>query len=413
MIDDIVVLPRTLKQFKREASVSSETMVTLPLSAIPRYSGFESPNDEDWVCFGSTMRVPTGKHTWFRFKIVENTPIGIVEYFCLTESPVDFYNPRKSIKLKIHCPWLTITDSRHLKVKKFVLWRHIIELTRYETEDSVIDSPVEAVIANEIRAFAQIYGCEHFYKELTHYPTDFKNVLVSELKSKSEEDGLDTLCTLESNIRAYLQNDDDLPFPMFEPDDIWRGISLPKRWTNTDMLRYCSVLPFLQFGAITLGEIAHLFSPCYQLHAFQRGFAQPVLNEMTILNIPANDTTELFTIIKYAEGLPYSEFELRITKTDCGLKVYNPYDLRLLKKTASVEASQSTAETDNIRRLILERFPNLSQMLLVRSWSEEIYITVTYADGKTDMFYYDMSVAALCDRSLIRDYNGCMFAQLI
>lgn len=416
MIDDIVVLPRTLKQFNREATVSSELLLTLPISAITREVGYESPCDDDWVKFGGTTEVITGKDTWFRFKIVENTQAGIAEYFCLTESPIDFYNPRNSSKLKIYCPWLTVTNRKTFKTRKFILWRHIFELIRYETEDNVIDAPIEAVIANEIKNFASIYGCDHFMRELEYYPSDYKNVLISEAHPNFTEgsDALDTLTMLGSNIRSYLSNYDMMPFSMFEPDDIFRNLHLPKQWTDYSVIRDCSVLPYLQFGTLTLGEIAHLFSPRYQLHSFQRGFSQPSLDPWTVLDIPSEDKQQLFTIIKYAEEIPYGEFELSIDSKGCSLKVYNPYNMGPFFGNQPIGLMKSCeTETKAILTDVSTGFPQFKRMTLARSWSEEIYITVTNNDESVERFYYDMSVASTCSRSLIRDYNGNMFVSLV
>lgn len=409
MIDDIVVLPRTLTQFKRDAQVSSEMMCTLPISCITKEIGYESPNDDDWMKFGGTVPVHTGKNTWFRFKLIEALPDKIVEYFCLTESPVDFFNPRNSKKLKLYCPWLTVTDAKTLKTVKYVLWRHIFELTHYETDDNVVDTPAEAVMANEIRQFANVYGCDHFLKEIKNYPYDYQNTLISQVRPDVDNTAMNNLMMLLSNMRAYHSNTDMMPFGMFEPDDIWRGVSLPPVWTDLSVLRSCSVLPYLQFGTITLGEVAHLFSPMYQLHAYQRGFPKPQLDQLTVLDIPTDDTKQLYAIIKYVEELPYSEFELSISPKGCRLSVYNPYNMSpLTRDTLSKEALEKTiAKAEPIRDLLCNGFRSMRSVLVVRSWSEEIYITVMNTGGSVEHFYYDLSVTATCARSLIRDYDGC------
>lgn len=407
MIDDIVVLPRTLTQFKREAEVSSEMMSTLPISYITKEVGYESPNDDDWIRFGGSVSVATGKNTWFRFKLIEGTPNGLVEYFCLSESPIDFYNPRNSKKLKFYCPWLSITDLKTFKTTKYVLWRHIFELTHYEVEDNVVDTPAEAVIANEVKNFAYMYGCDHFLKEVEYYPSDYKNVLISQIRPNNDNVALDNLTRLLSNIRAFNSDINLVPFGAIVPEDIWRGVNIPHVWTDLGALRNCSVLPFLQFGSITISEIAHLFSPLYQLHAYQRSFSKAQLDQCTVLSIPSSDTRQLFDIIKYMEELPYSEFELRVDREGCRLKVYNPYNLNPINGNMPLaDVASDSAPTDAIRTLFYNGFRGMAEAFATRSWSEEIYITVMNTNGSVEYFYYDLSVTATCARSLIRDYDG-------
>ena len=152
MIDDIVILPRRLKQFKYNAHVSSEQVCCPPISNIDRLVGYESPNDDVFIEAGTRMSLPTGVDTWFRCKLIENTRNGIVEYFCISRSPLDIFRIKRSSKTLLYCLWVSIIDPVTFKRRKYVLWEHVRALMRYEVEDNVADVPIEAVIADDASA---------------------------------------------------------------------------------------------------------------------------------------------------------------------------------------------------------------------------------------------------------------------
>ena len=181
MIVDIVQLPRRLSRFNRHAEINSEEVFGFPISMISRIYGYQPYNDDDFIGVGSRHKVLTGKHTPFRYKIIEPTKHGIAEYFVMTESPIDIRLPFRSSRVRLFCPWVTITDPATLEVRKFIIWNGVKDLIRYEVEDSVRDVPVELVIANEIRNFARLHARPDVESTVDCYPSLDDN-LVSEVK---------------------------------------------------------------------------------------------------------------------------------------------------------------------------------------------------------------------------------------
>ena len=408
MIDDIVLLPRRLKQFKRDADVSSEVLYCSPMSCIPRIYGYETPNDDTFAPYGTTISLPTGHDTWFRFKMIENTPNAILEFYCISESPVDVLHIKKSKKTCVYCLWVAATDPKTYQQKKYVLWEHVRAFMRYETEDNVSDVPIEAAIASELWAFAEVYGMPDVLHPILDYPDKKDIVRISELNPKTN--WLDAYLNLGANIRALSDIyafDDTIHAP--NPGDVFRGVDIPEKWIDANPLKRSSVLKHLIWGPICISELMFLFSPRFALHCFQRGFNMTPLPGDTEISIPKSDDHNVFSIIEYIERIPYGEFELRISVDGkCDFVHYNPFDMNILSREVSADhtnggdCEEVMKASAKIRELMDK---DVVQVIIARSWAEEAYITFRYADGNVQRFYVDVSVHALCSRSLLRDYE--------
>ena len=412
MIEDIVALPRRLQQFpKTEVRISSEVAYGLPISSIPCSFGVSGYDDSAWCQYGNSISMPTGKDTYFRYKIIELTPSGIVEYFVLADSPINILKPRLSRKVPLHCLWVTLTDYRSRLVSKYVLWRNIREMTRYLTEDNVVDAPVEAVIADELRRFAEVYAEPRLMKEIDQYPKSAEDVLISEVRFEPES-GIDKLSLLLSNIREYHRCFDANDWGV-EPTDVLRGLELPREWSNLQPLKVCSILPKMQWGSVTLEELETRFSPLYGVHRFQQNFRRDDLNPYTELTIESEDKRRLFDVLKYVERLPYSEFDLEmerdVDRNNCVL--FDRYQIGSFGNARLKDSSLLTSTVcTSIRPVLNTGFPNWKRIRITRSWAEEMYMTVEDTNGRIERFYFDIAAAALCSRSLIRDYAGPTFA---
>lgn len=406
MIDDIVLLPRRLKQFKKDAKVSSELICTPPMSSISRIVGYEIPDDTFVVPFGIGMNIPTGVDTWFRFKLIENTVAGIVEYFCLSESPIDIFHIQNSKKTLVYCIWVSVTDTLTFKQRKYVLWEHIRALMRYEIEDNVNDVPVETAIADELRTFASMYGCPEIFAGLTNYPTSRDIVRISEVGS--DKRAVDTYLKVLSNIKALNEvYDFDTSIHSPDPTEVFRDTDVPEKWTDVSPLKRSSVVHHLLWGPVNIKDILFLFGPGFSLHCFQRGFNAKPLPGDTEIDVPSPDNSDVFSIIEYIETIPYGEFELTVNadKTYDFVR-YNPFDLNVLSRTAHADHMEDDAEVTKAAVNIREAFSDqTTEIHIARSWAEEAYITFRYAKGKSRRFYVDLAVYALCSRSLIRDYQ--------
>ena len=181
MIVDIVQLPRRLSRFTRHAEINSEEVFGFPISMISRIYGYQPYNDDDFIGVGNKHKVLTGKYTPFRYKFIEPTRHGIAEYFVMTESPIDIRCPFRSSRVKLFCPWVTITNPATLEVRKFIIWNGVKDLMRFEIEDNVRDVPVELVIANEIRTFSKLHARPDVESTVDEYPALDDN-LVSEVR---------------------------------------------------------------------------------------------------------------------------------------------------------------------------------------------------------------------------------------
>ena len=412
MIDDIVLLPRRLKQFKRTAEVSSEVSCCPPISNIQRVYGFESPSDDMFIEFGAETDVPTGVDTWFRFKLIENTIHGIVEYFCLSESPIDVLHIGKSKKTLLYCLWVAVTDPKTYKRRKYILWENVRALMRFEIDETK-DVPIEAAIADELGAFNDLlfYPSPEIIKLLVNYPSRDDIVRISEFKP--EVNGQDLYLTIGANIRALSDIyafEDDWHRP--DPIDVLRGVELPEKWTDTSPLSTCAVLKLLLWGPVLLKEIMYLLSPSFGLHCFQRGFMMEPLPSDTEINVERNDDREVFSIIEYIEAIPYGEFELAVSSVQPGyFRRYNPFDMNIQSRTLGADHTQ--AEDTVVKKVIHQirelKLQNVVSVHVARSWAEEVYITFRYANDKCKRYYVDLSVHALCSRSLIRDYQVPLF----
>lgn len=413
MIDDIVILPRRLKQFKYNAHVSSEQVCCPPISNIDRLVGYESPNDDVFIEAGTHLSLSTGVDTWFRCKLIENTRNGIVEYFCISQSPLDIFRIKRSSKTLLYCLWVSIIDPVTFKRRKYVLWEHVRALMRYEVEDNVADVPIEAVIADEIRAFADINDSHELLMSVINYPDAKEINRISEIRP--DIDGLGIYLTLCSNIRALneiysLDQSIHAPFPI----DVLRGIDLPERWSDLSPLRKSSVLKHLLVGPATIRELLFLFDPKFGLHCFQRGFNDALLPDDTEIDIPKEDDHDVFSIIEYIETIPYGEFDLTVDVITGKHEFIrrNPFDMNELSRNLHCDRVLNDFEPEVQKAIdsIREDMPDdVISVHVARSWAEEAYITFRYADGKTRSFYVDIAIHALCSRSLIRDYQIPMF----
>lgn len=407
MLVDIVQLPRRLKDFRHEASITSEQVLGYPMSYLHREFGYWSPNDEDFLGIGGKHRLIVGRDAFFRYKFIEPTKMGLAEYFVMASSPIDIRSPLRNKRIQLYCPWVTITDPRTLRMRKFLIWNGIFELMHYETEDSIHDVPIEAVIINEIRNQAILHDRPDILKGFESYPKDWKNVLISEEKFDGT-DAAEMLTTLESNIQAYNEitvNEE----PYYWPNiwDIFRDINIPPVWTDAKPLSFCTFLTHVIHGSTTMGEIRHLFGLNYDSHAFQRYFNSQALSPYTELSIYDDSNPDLFGILKLVERVPFSEFKLDIDEAGIHPYVYNPYDVFMRIDQASVKIDQEVMH--KLPQAIKHYCSNVKKAEIIRSWGEEVYITIQHQDGAIERFFFDLISASIGTRSLIRDYNGRLF----
>lgn len=410
MLVDIVELPRRHAQFKRrEASVNSEMIISYPISNLAREFGYWSPNDDDYLAVGGIHRLMIGRDALFRYKFIEPTKYGVAEYFVMTSSPIDVRFPLSNKRIHLYCPWVTITDPRTLKIRKFILWNGIFELMHYETEDSIHDVPVEAVILNEIRNQARLHNRPDVLVGLEKYPQDWKKVLISEERFDGS-DAAEMLATLGSNIRAYNEVVvDQEAYYWPELYDIFRGLNLPESWTDTTPLRSCTFLSHVIHGSTTMGDIRHLFGMNYDTHAFQRMFNATALDPYTEISI-YDENPDFFGLLKYIERLPYSEFRIEVDKNGlCNIQLYNQYDPYLQVKQSTGTAQFEPEIMAKISSAVRRCCPHLESGEIVRSWGEEVFFTLKDQTGGVHRYYFDLISASLGSRSLIRDYDGRIF----
>lgn len=412
MIIDIVELPRRLVQFKRGV-IDSRGMYSMPTPNIERYHGYWEPDDTEFVGVGSKHELITGKDALFRYKFIEPTKFGIAEYFVLTGSPIDIRRPLSTRNIKLYCPYFSLTDTNTMITRKFIIWNGVYELLHYETEDNITDAPMEAVTVNEMKnilKFLDVYKTEGVDRPLNglidnvcKYP-DCENVLITEMKSSNTD--IDHLLKLGSNFRAYtsmLVNEE----PYYWPDvtDIFRHVEIPVSCENIAPIKRCTLLSHFIYGNTTLFELKHLFGLNYDTHAFQRWFNMDLLSDDTIISID-NPDSNLFQVLSYVENLPYSEFEFVV---DCNglynIKLYNQYDPTMMIKCPK-ELNESVYQ---LARMLRSTFRNYVHISVVRSWGEEVYITIKKSNDKVLKFYFDMLSLIIGSRSIVRDYNGHMF----
>jgi len=410
MIVDIVELPSRLRYVKRKNElIASEMPVGLPMPSLARITGYWEPCDEPWTFIGGVHPVITDKDALFRYKFMEPTKYGLAEYFVMTASPIDILNPNRTPRVKLVCPWVSLVDPKTFRVRKFILWSGIFELMHYETEDTIIDVPAEAVLVNELRNLAILHDRPDLLALLDRYPSDYKNVLISEEKIDGDVP-LDNLLTLKANMEAYnsmCANDE--PYYWCDIMDVLRDVDIPNIQTNTVPLTGCSFLTHVIHGPVTISEIRHLFGMTYDTHAYQRNFNLSRLRPDTELSIREDDKTAKFDILKYVERLPYSEFELTIDgPSETGtLKLFNPYDPSM--KLTIDKSSLDPDVTELINKIVktsLSDCPGAAKITIIRSMSEEVYITTVMEDESKTCSYYDLVSASLGSRTLIRDYSG-------
>ena len=410
MIVDIVSLPRRLARTKRkDAQVDSQQMSNLPISNLSRSVGYWEPHDDSFICVGGVHPVVTGKDAVFRYKFIEPTKCGIAEYFVVTSSPIDIGRPMFTKNVQLICPWVTLVDPKTMRTRKFILWEGVYSLIHFETEDNILDFPVEAVMLNELRNLAKLHGRPDLLEFLNNYPSDYKDVLISEERPDGSMD-VDQLAMLGANIQAYnSMNDIEDPCHMCDVCDVFRGVDLTNMYTDKSPLKGCSFLHHVLYGPTTIKEVAHLFGMSYDVHAFQREFNDAALDKLVELSIYQDDNPDIFEILKCAERIPYEEYFLDISeKGECELKLRNHYDPRMEVPVPKDDPDISKL-VYTIRDLFNRGFPGYKRAAVICSWGSEVYITLMLDTGKLVSYYFDLISASLGSRSLIRDYDGHMF----
>ena len=410
MIVDIVSLPRRLAHIKRaDEQVDSQQISSLPISCLSREYGYWQPHDDSFICVGSVHPVITGKDAVFRYKFIEPTKCGIAEYFVVTPSPIDIGRPMFTKNVQLVCPWVTLVDPKTMRTRKFIIWNGVYSLIHFETEDSILDFPVEAVMLNELRNLARLHDRPDLLEFLSNYPSDYKDVLISEERPDGSMD-VDQLAMLGSNIEAYnSMTDFDDPCHWCDISDVFRGIDLPNMYTDKSPLKGCSFLHHVLYGSTTIKEVAHLFGMSYDVHAFQRNFNDARLDKLVELSIHQDDNPDIFEILKCAERIPYEEYFLDFNeKGECELNLRNHYDPRL-KVPVPTKDPDIAKLSYTIRDLINHGFKGYKRAAVIKSWSSEVYITILPESGKLISYYFDLVSASLGSRSLIRDYDGHLF----
>lgn len=411
MIVDIVSLPRRLSQIKRcDEHIDSQQVASFPISNISRLFGYWEPDDTAFIGVGGIHPVITGNDAVFRYKFIEPTKNGIAEYFIITASPIDIGRPMFSKNVELICPWVTLMDNVTMKTRKFILWNGIYRLMHYETEDTILDVPTEAVILNELRNLARSHDRPDLLEWLSKYP-DYKDVIISEERTSDTSD-IEQLTMLGSNLRAYneMASFDD-PCHCCDIIDVVRGVDLSTMCLDRSVLQGCTFLNHVLYGPTTIKEVAHLFGMSYDVHAFQRNFNDKRLDKFVELSIYNDENPDLFEVLKNLERLSYAELGMVITnKGEYDVELYNPYDPSITLKTPTPEEDPTLhANMRKITGSLKHGFDNFEKAFISKSWGEEVYISITMTGDKRINYYFDMVSASLGSRNLIREYTGNMF----
>jgi len=415
MIVDIVELPRRLQHFKNGAIDTRDTC-GFPLPALYRVSGFWEPDDASYLCIGGKHDLITGKDCLFRYKFIEPTKFGIAEYYVITADKIDIRFPARQKRVRLYCPYVTLTDPKTMLVRRFMLLAGVWELLHFETEDNVEDYPADAVTVNEIKNLLDInsaydvcgpffstdLGLKSIVEKIKSNP-NYDDVLITEIKG---DDDIQTLLNLGSNISAY-NNMTLNESPCFWCDitDVFRNVTVPNLNVVNDTMKTCSLLAHFMYGGVVISDIKHLFGMTYDTHAFQRWFNDGRLDPDIEISLGDGNTDKfVLEILKYVSRLPYNEFELTIDNSGLyNIKVYNPYDPML-----SVVCEETVKE--NIGKFANEVVAASQYNIeALKSWGEEVYITIKRKDGRKRRFYFDSLSTIIGSQSLIRDYDGHMF----
>ena len=408
MLDDIVPLPNRLRDIKgKEATISSMQCVWYPVPTLYRNVGYYEPDDSNVTCIGSEVVVPTGKYAWFRYKFIERLPGQICEFLVMTETPLDIMKPLQSQGVKLYCPCFSVTD-RSLSRKTYAIWKNVRILAELEHPNDSL--AVECAIGDEGKLFAEIYNSPEVAKAVDTYPND--DTAVSEIKDRGADDQL-LFRQLISNIDAFRARlEEHGPYSWFDPALILCGLRLPKRWSNITGLERSTLLNMFLRGPISLKELVPYISPAYITHPFKRNIIDELMDPHTEVSIEG-ENSELYQILKYAGHLPYSEVGIEIVRNLVDNKlvgeasVYNPYDLYMPVPKSQLKHQQRLESTvSSICDFIQTAYPNCQQAQLLRSWNEEVYITIRNADGSTERFYFDLVSEILVTQALLREYTG-------
>lgn len=392
--------------------VDCSTFAQRCITDVPYSTG---PIEEVWYPLGREFDGP-GASRYERYKVVEHVGAYIIEYIAIGYYPINVVaisKNRDKELLPICSKMYNFGDQHKVNIHYFT--------------NNILDILDECWVYPKSSADALTTRSAYFYEleragelmnnsMLLEFVADKRKTTPTEglLDAAFENSDVDNFFDLGKVIMPLKWDEEALIYPWVQ-DAIIKNWNIPKVFAASTFTRN-----YLN-NRIGISDLIHSIDMRYHMHPFTRKIPAvfPLTKDVrTNLGDYGNDL--IYGLNKFIEQVPYTEFKIDGVYDNWQAWFGNVY----YSANMGYIRYNGKYDTDVFPRLIfnhvmedltkiasyLEPNVEVENVCIVRSFNEDVYITLTYKDMRVIKIYADLVYTILGSRGLFTDYECSWFA---
>ncbi len=352
----------------------------------------------------------------YRYKIIEQVGKYLIEYLVISWDPINLLAITKNKGTEIIPIWakyFNVADKRSVRVHYFTdnICDILNEVWVMPSMHCDTNTVREAYLC-ELDRVGEQYNLPDL-RELVDEQRNKFGMGVSVIPSNEDKD-IDKFFDLGRVLSPLYWDNGALCYPWVRDSICNTNWSIPAALDNsyyTDkILRH----------RIDLDSIRPMLDNTYCMHGFTRPIpAAFELSSEVVTNFGDDVNNLVYGLGKFIEEVPYTEFKIKGIYDKWEALFCNFY----FERNMGHLVYDGKVDTDVFPRLVfnnvmrqlsciaagLDSRNEVKEMILIRSFNEDVYITITYKNGKVIRLYSDMVFSTLGSRGIFTDYECSWF----
>ena len=377
--------------------------------------------DYDWYSVGSDeIFFPVGREfdgafdNVYRYKVIESILGNIIEYIAIGFEPINVWSLGKNLDKEL----IPISSRMYNFVEKERVVVHYFA-------QNIID------VLTELWTIPRVYcaACtsrEAFLDELDRAGEKYNHPDLQQLVDESrdtyglahiidahEDPDLDKFFELGRCLMPLAWDDEALIYP-------WIRRSIVGDWNPPKIFGTSGYVRNALNRKIQIADVRNMLSGTFSVHPFTRRIpAAFSLTDKVQTNFGDLGNSLIYGLDKFIEQVPYTEFKIEGLYDNWEAYFGNVY----YSCNMGHLVYNGKKDTDVFPRLIFNNImqqlttiaqcyePNveIEKMCIVRSFNEDVYITLMHKNGKTRRLYSDLVYTILGSRGVFTDYECSWF----
>lgn len=353
-----------------------------------------------------------------RYKLVEHVGQQIIEYMAISWEPINVAGITKNRGKELIPIWARIFNFVDKQVSTHYFVDNICDIL-----NEVWVMPSMSCSANTIR---EAHLCElerageiHDIPQLVELVNNKRNEGgVSDVISASDEADLNHFFELGKRLMPLVWDKEALVYPWI------RDAVVSGKWAIPKPINYSYYSRKILDHRIEIDDLRPVLDDRYSMHMYTRKIpAAFALTPDVRTNFGDELNSLIYTLNKFIEQVPYTEFKIKGIPDKWESYFGNCYfDLNMGHliydgKTDATPHIFPRLVFNNIMHQLLTIASSVDptcavqDIIIIRSFNEDVYITIMYKNGNAVKLYSDLVFTTLGSRGLFTDYECSWFNQ--